>query len=304
MASLSKSTLKQYNTYLKQWWDFCVSKNTLPYQPSVDTLLQFLQHKLDAGASYSSLGSARSAISLLSDRTTANIGEDKLIARFIRGVSRIRPPHPKYKTTWDPSIMLDYIVKLEPLESLSLEVLSQKLICLLALATGQRMQTLNAISLDNIVEKENLMEIYISDILKSSKPGVYQPILRLPCINSMPEVCPVRTIKYYIKLTNEFRRSDNQKLFLSCSRSHLPVTTQTLSRWVHNLMSKCGIDTSKFHSHSTRHASTSSAARLGVNINQIFECAGWTDSSHVFYKYYNRKIDDCTDFAKRVLLQK
>lgn len=50
----------------------------------------------------------------------------------------LRPGLPKYENTWDPSIVLSYVKKLNS-ETIGLEILTQKLVTLLALATGQRL---------------------------------------------------------------------------------------------------------------------------------------------------------------------
>ena len=46
-----------------------------------------------------------------------------------------------------------------------------------------------------------------------------------------------------------------------------------------------GIDTTKFHCHSTRAASTSYVADANVNISSILEAVGWSNE-HTFQKFY------------------
>ncbi|KAL4720573.1 hypothetical protein ACJJTC_012328 [Scirpophaga incertulas] len=55
--------------------------------------------------------------------------------------------------------------------------------------------------------------------------------------------------------------------------------------------------------HSTRHASTSRAARLGINIDTIRATAGWTGTSTVFAKFYNRSVceNSLDDFSTAIL---
>ena len=43
-----------------------------------------------------------------------------------------------------------------------------------------------------------------------------------------------------------------------------------------NVLQKTGIDTQEFSAYNTRHASTSAANRMGVNIETIRSTAGWT----------------------------
>ena len=67
-------------------------------------------------------------------------------------------------------------------------------------------------------------------------------------------------------------------------------------------LNKSGLDTIIFSTHSTRHASTSAAQRLGVDIEVIRKTAGWTKSSETFAKFYNRDIvSDQEQFALPIL---
>ncbi|XP_063991173.1 uncharacterized protein LOC135169803 [Diachasmimorpha longicaudata] len=69
-------------------------------------ILKFLTDKFNSGASYGTLNSYRSAISLLSEN---KIGEDPGICRFMKGVYRLRPIQPKYSSTWDVAVILLYL---------------------------------------------------------------------------------------------------------------------------------------------------------------------------------------------------
>lgn len=115
-ASLAKSTQQQYNSALRLWFKFCKVKGLDGYKPDKISVLLFLNQQFKEGASYGTLNSARSAISLISN---CKIGEDISVTRFLKGVSKIRPPRPKYKFTWDVSLVLDYLERLSPLEDLS-----------------------------------------------------------------------------------------------------------------------------------------------------------------------------------------
>jgi len=269
----------------------------------VSTTLSFLQLSYEQGAGYSALGTHRSAISLLTLNSTGErIGENKLVVRFMKGVSKLRPPKPKYQNTWDPAPVLSYLCTLEPLASISLELLTLKLIMLIALATGQRQQTLHAIDIRNIEHVSNGIQIKIDKVLKTSKPGSMQPCIFLPRFETQTELCVVRTLEEYLLRTQGFRDETKQQLFLSYTKKHDPITTQTMSKWVKRVIKSSGINSDIFSAHSTRHASTSAAARAGVSTDQIFTTAGWTPSSTTFAKFYNRPITHRAQFAESVLL--
>lgn len=51
-----------------------------------------------------------------------------------------------------------------------------------------------------------------------------------------------------------------------------------------------GVNVDKFKGHSTRHAATSAALRMGVTIETIRNAAGWSEKSLTFWKFYNKPI--------------
>jgi len=278
--------------------------NLNPFNPTVSTLLSFLQSCLSTGAGYSALGTHRSAISLISpvSSDSPKLGENPLISRFMKGVGRIRPPRPKYDRTWDPAPVLSYLGSLEPVSEISLELLSLKLVGLLTLATGQRLQTLHAIQVSNIdVSNSDFVQINIDVPIKTTKPGNLQPCLYLPRFVENPTLCVVRALETYVNRTVPFR-GKYAPLFLSTGGQHKPVSKQTLSNWVKKVLEKSGINLEHFGSHSTRHASTSAARRLGIPLDTIYSRAGWTTNSSTFARFYNRPLDERRSFVEAVLL--
>lgn len=98
IASLTESTLKNYNGTLKLWWRWNQQINRDPFNVSVEKILKFLSERFDDGIGHSTLNSARAALSLISSENSTN---NQLISRFIKGSSKIRPSLPKYESTWD-----------------------------------------------------------------------------------------------------------------------------------------------------------------------------------------------------------
>lgn len=230
------------------------------------------------------------------------IGKDILIKRFLRGISKIRPQKQKYNITWDPQILLQYLEKLYPNNEISLELLTKKLVTLLAIVTGHRIQTLSLIKVENIIfSSDGKVTVFISDPIKTSGPGVDQPCLQFQKFYDKPEVCIVQTLNDYINKTISIRREDEQYLFLSFVRPHNRASSQTLSRWIKQTMSEAGINTKLFTGYSTRHASTSSVFKSGVSLNIIRKTAGWTSRSMTFAKFYNKPVVDPNIYAHTIL---
>lgn len=299
IASLSESSVRQYNVGLKKWWAFCEKEERVPFNVSSNNVLSLLANEFNRGASYSSLNCYRSAISLIEG---AELGADEQIRRFFRGVAKLRPATPKYDSTWDPKIVLNYLAAWFPNEEINLEKLTLKLVTLLALSTGHRPQTLSLIDTRNIYQTNaNLLEIKIPDTVKTSGPGKKQPVLRLPFLSQDQTICVASVLTEYLKRTKELRGL-NGKLLISFKKPHKAVGTQTISRWIKDVMFKSGVDINVFSAYSTRHAATSAAKRKGVSIDVIRRTAGWSGESLAFARSYDRDVElQQNSFAEAVL---
>ena len=184
LASLSENTLKQYNTAIKKWYLFCKENNHDVFDLNENLVLKFLTIQYESGAQYGSLNSMRSALSLLCNNS---LTDNVTINRFLKGIFRLRPAQPKYSNTWDVDIVLIELEKWSSLESLTLERLTFKLVMLLALSTGFRVQSLSLLKLDGICIKETGIELRIYDLVKTSRPGASQPYAWLPFFKQRPE---------------------------------------------------------------------------------------------------------------------
>ncbi|KAB0804498.1 hypothetical protein PPYR_01468 [Photinus pyralis] len=296
ISSLSTATINQYSVHWKNWVSFCCAQKTTPFNNKVNMIIEFLTNMFHNNSSYTSINTARSAISLITGNT---LGEHENLKRFMKGIHNLRPSKPKYNDTWDPKIVLEHLQTLHPNDSISLEMLSSKLITLILLCTGHRLQTCYHIKLDNIKFSDQGATIYITDRIKTSGPKKVQPILVLPYFNENPNLCVAGTLKNYIARTKVLRGKENQ-LFISFKPPHKAVTTQSLSRWVKIIFEKSGINC-KYTPYSIRHASTSLAKRQGVPLELIKKVAGWSPISTTFSKFYDRPLDNNDRFAKTVL---
>ena len=297
LASLSNKTRKQYESALKQWTIFCRSQDADPLSDSVPMVISFLTAKFEQGLSYSSLNTIRSAISLI---LGSQLGTDDRVTRFFRGIYKLRPKKPKYDIVWDPNIVLRYLSNLFPNQNLSLELLTKKLVTLLALVTAHRFQTLSLINIYNITVNDDNIDIKIPEMIKTSGPNKLQPNLILPFFKDNMSICPAKTLLCYLDCTKIIRQ-ECSTLIITLKKPYHAASTASISRWIKQVLNDSGLDTTKFTAHSTRHASTSKASKGGINIEVIRKTAGWTNRSSTFARFYNRPIvSDPNAFAQAV----
>lgn len=297
LASLTDSTIKQYTKPLREWWLFCRSSAVSLFSPTPTQFLEFLAQQSEREISYSSINVIRSAVSLITER---ELGNHPLITRFCKGSGVLRPPRPRYDFVWDPAPIIAKLGTLYPYSSLSLEVISKKLVLLLALGTGQRVQTLASLKLSQIF-LDNKLIIRVPDRIKISAPGRPQPYFFFSPFDGNESLCIYKIVKHYLEITKGRRTSSGDAFLISFVKPHKAVTRQTISRWIRSGLEDCEVKTDVFSAHSTRHASTSLTAQKGVALDLIKRAAGWSGQSRVFASFYNRPIINPEDFSNAVL---
>jgi len=299
-SSCAQSSKTQYDSSLRRWEEFCVVKNVNPLSSDIRIILDFITHLYGLNLGYSAINTSRSALSLILPTIEGfTVGSHPLVRRAMKAVGRQRPPRPRYSSTWDVTKVLNLFRSWPINSNLCIKFLTLKLVGLLALISAQRVQTLKAIKLSSVKSSEDIIEIFISTNVKTSKPGRSQPCILLVKYPHDEKLCVVATFLEYLLRTESYRLHD--QLLLSLEAPHNEVTTQTISRWLKQLLAEANVDVSMYKAHSFRHASTSKAYQEGVSADVIFAVAGWTPSSKTFARFYNKKIDERCTYATDVL---
>ena len=196
LSAWRSATRKSYETYFRKWIHFCRGRQIDYLCPTEYVLLEFLTGLFEAGASYSSLNSARSAVaSILVDQQTS-IGEAPLIKKFLRGAFNARPQLPRYTSTWDVNIVLNYLRGVAPSKSLSLKQLTLKTAALLLLLSSHRGQTIMNFKIGSKMElRNNSVCFHIDDLLKTSKPGHHISPISFKAFPADRRLCVVTYLK-------------------------------------------------------------------------------------------------------------
>ena len=301
IQSRRQSTHKQYQTYIVAWHVFCATTGVSPTSPTIPQVIDYLEHiRTTRSLGYSALNTARSALSSILPLINAiPIGQHPLVKTYLRGAYNINPPAPRYSETWDPEQLLRLLKQWSPPDTLSLQMLTFKLLALVLLVTGQRIQTVSLLDLDFLFLNDSRAIFQIPGLLKQSRPGYTNPTVVLSAYPNDNALCVLTVLLEYIRRT-EGLRSAARALFVSFRKPHGPVTKQTLARWMKSTMDMAHIDTSIYAPHSVRSASTSAALRGGVPVQHILDKAGWASRS-VFARFYNRPTTSTNHFESAVL---
>ena len=114
LAARRKNTTSAYSSAWTKWSSWCSQQvNVNPLSPSLTNVLDFLALQFYEGKEYRTVnvyGSALSAVLPLIDGHKA--GSHPLVCQLLKGVFQLRPPQPRYATTWQVSKVVHYISSL------------------------------------------------------------------------------------------------------------------------------------------------------------------------------------------------
>ena len=185
------------------------------------------------------------------------MGQHPLISNYFHD----RPSLPRYTTrTWNVQTVLNYLECLGENQSLLLKMLSWKLAMLLALTRPSRSADLD---LTRRVHKPDGVCFYPNVLAKQSRQGSQIAHFFFPSLPGNATLCPVATLKAYEDRTKPIR-GDETRLLISFINPYKAVTSSSVACWLKAVLGAAGIDTAIFSAHSTRGASSSAAANVGM----------------------------------------
>ena len=143
-------------------------------------LLQYLANLHSNGYATRTVYVQRSMLSMTLDPLDGrNIGEHPMVIQLMKGCYNANPPRPRYDSTWDPAVVLDFLAILGNDRSFDLVQLSVKLVTLLALATLMRTAELASISSSSVSFTSTRVSFFFLDLEKSKLLALSSPSLSL-----------------------------------------------------------------------------------------------------------------------------
>ncbi|KAL0148327.1 hypothetical protein M9458_056389 [Cirrhinus mrigala] len=308
LQSRAPSTRKLYALKWKLFTSWCGRHQQDPVNCPVGSVLEFLQDRLSAGLTHSTLKVYVAAIAAYhAPLGGLSVGKNPLVTRFLRGALRLRPPVRPRIPTWDLSVVLEALCRppFEPIEGIVDRFLTIKTVLLLALSSLKRVGDLQALSVaPSFLEfAPGLSKAflyprsgYVPKVPSSTpRPVVLQafcpPPFRDPDQQKLNCMCPVRALDTYVHRAARWRKSDQLFVCYGPPKKGLPASKQTLSRWIvdaicsayesSDLPSPLGVK-----AHSTRSMAASKAFLAGVPMQDICNAAGWS-TPLTFVRFYD-----------------
>ena len=172
---------------------------------------------------------------------------------------------------WDLTLLLKYYEQKENNDCLQFKELVKKAVMLFLILGARRKQALFTLSVDNIVFKENKVILLPNKNMKHTKGN--RPLERLIYhhYSDSEKLCIVKCLQSYIEIRKTLVTRDIRDLIISYCKPNKPVSSETISRWIKDEISKAGVDTSVFEPHSCRSASSYKARDAGISVSEILK---------------------------------
>ena len=200
LASWRDSTKSQYQSSLNKWLDFCIKKDIDIISPSVAEAMAFLTFLYESNLSYSSINTARSALSsFLQLESSIPFGQLAIVKRFMKGIYELRPCFPRHHSVWNVTTVFDYFRKQKTATELSLKELSVKVAFLLCLLSSQRCQTIVFLDIREMDLLEDRYIFHVKEKLKQSRAGYHIKPLEFMKYSTDEKLCVLTHLQEYIK---------------------------------------------------------------------------------------------------------
>ena len=273
-----KSTERKYDSIRRKWYSYCLKKGYDYKKADTTSIVNFIGEEYDRDLKYSTLKSYIPAL----QKYTKNIDLD-VVNKVLKGIFNARPPTAKYTCIWDVNILLAYIGSMIVATDMDL---SRKLSTLMMIISGNRVNMLSHLKVNNMYITDDECTFVFNDVLKHSRPNFKDGPLTFRVFPDQ-HMCPVHTLKQYLDL--RLPRSSDTTLFITTTQPYRGVSSDTIARWIKTTMHDAGLNTGMYSAHSCRAASTSSAAFKGVSLATICKSASWSSDS-TFRSFYMKEI--------------
>ena len=151
---LAPGTLKGYRGSFAKFSRYCADKGQNPKNCPPIFIASYLKYLHESGSQFSTINHARSAISKFHDGFSGTqAGCLKLVSMAVKAVFKLNPPLPRFTSTFDPSLVLNYLKNLPSNSELDLKRLSQKALFLLITSSISRVSSVRLLGPQLLVYK-------------------------------------------------------------------------------------------------------------------------------------------------------
>ena len=243
----------------------------------------------------------------------STVSSSTSLTRLFRSFFLKRPPVKQLLPSWSLPVVLRALAKepFEPMYKASLHHITIKTVFLVAIASGHRVSTLQALSVDpgHIRWEPNGVRLipradFIAKNQSQNSPLVEIFLPSLSSVSSVPEDkvwCPVRALRWYLDKMKPKRSSSS--LFVTTIEPFRSASKATIARWIVECIKSAGSDallSDRARAHDTRSVSSSWALFHGASLKEIQAAAFWSNPNSFISCYLKDVLCGEASFARAV----
>ena len=193
---LATSTATGYGYIFAKFRSFCEKLSVDPFTCPPSVIVKYLRQLSEAGAEYSTVNVHRSSISKFHAGFAGKpVGEHPLISQAVKAVFRLKPPLPKYQSTFDIVPVLAYMRTLNT-HTISLQLLTYKALFLTVYSNICRVSSMARLG-PSLTEHRDSVVLHLVDLEKQARHGRVRGFFQIPKFDEDPQLCPVVTLVAY-----------------------------------------------------------------------------------------------------------
>ena len=309
------STLDIYQGKWRIFEQWCVVNDKEPTTATGPIVADFLIYLFQVKKlALSTIEGYRTAIAgALRQTLREDLGKDKDLTALILSFYRERPRALKTQPPWDLSVVLWTLTQapFEPLDSISLKLLTWKTAFLLLLASGARRSEVHALAFKSVRHQEAWKWVSIDPVpsfvsktqIRTKGDSAFKGVVikalstvLCPDMKKDRALCPVRALKAYLARTKDLRK-DKLLLLVSYQEGrNSDIHKHTISGWIRNLIRFCYSNPSSLaaeltgtNTHAIRALAATLAFRGNIDIEDILGSCTWS-SHNTFTEFYLKDI--------------
>lgn len=313
------STSKGYRSNWRLFEGWCDERGVDPTRATSVLVCEFLLYLFnERKIQVRSIKGYRSALTWYLKRLSGyDLSECETLSNLVRSFERERPSAPRSEVSWDIATVLQYL-RSPPFASdtVTPRLLTLKAVFLFCLAAGKRRSEVHALLRDTVSFAPDMSSLTVKPhprfLSKTHMLGKDTGVLHAVTIPAIPDapdapldLCPVRTLRHYVDVSDTYRASSQSRLFIAYSKKFgRDVSAQTISSYVkrtireaHGAATSADGDApaqpSNVKAHQVRHVSHSLAQLGAVPLTDVIRTGGWSTPS-TFLKHYIQYLSQDT----------
>lgn len=193
---LAPTTATGYGYIFAKFRNFSDKLSVDPITCPPSVVVKYLRQLSESGAEYNTVNVHRSSISKFHAGFAGKpVGEHPLVSQAVKAVFRLKPPLPKYRSTFDIVPVLTYMRSLNT-HTISLQLLAYKALFMTVYSNICRVSSMARLG-PTLTEHRDSVVLHLVDLEKQARHGRVRGFFQIPRFSEDPQLCPVVTLVAY-----------------------------------------------------------------------------------------------------------